>query len=47
MAICMLIMGFIAGFAVGDLVGEWRWKRLAFEALDLAIAAKALILRSQ
>lgn len=47
MAIYMLIMGFIGGFAVGDLVGERRWRRLAYEALDSAIAAKALILRNQ
>jgi hypothetical protein len=41
MAIDMLIVAFLAGFVIGELVGERRWKRSAYEALELAAKAIA------
>ncbi|KRE00004.1 hypothetical protein ASE63_10940 [Bosea sp. Root381] len=35
--LCVCI--FIAGFMTGDYIGEQRWKRAAFEGLDLAAKA--------
>jgi hypothetical protein len=37
----LLVIVFMAGYLTGCSVGERRWKRSAFEALDLAARAVA------
>lgn len=37
----LLVFTFVAGYLVGFLAGERRWKRPAFEALDLLAKAIA------
>jgi hypothetical protein len=35
MVASLIVIGFLAGYLTGFSVGERRWKRSAFEALDL------------
>jgi len=37
----LLVIAFLAGYLVGFSVGERRWKRSAFEALNLVAKAVA------
>lgn len=41
MTMVMLFVAFLGGFVAGELDGERRWKRLAFETLDVAAHAIA------
>jgi hypothetical protein len=41
MVAVLLVITFLAGYLTGFSVGERRWKRSAFEALDLASNAVA------